>query len=34
MIRLINNKIKSVLKSGLKVIFCIGETSQEKEKKT
>ena len=29
----INNKIKSVLKSGLKVIFCIGETSQEKRKK-
>ena len=29
----INNKIKSALKSGLKVIFCIGETSQEKRKK-
>ena len=29
----INNKINSVLKSGLKVIFCIGETSQEKRKK-
>ena len=29
----INKKIKSVLKSGLKVIFCIGETSQEKRKK-
>ena len=29
----INNKIKNVLKSGLKVIFCIGETLQEKKKK-
>ena len=29
----INDKIKSALKSGLKVIFCIGETSQEKRKK-
>ena len=31
--RLINKKIKSAIKSGLKVIFCIGETSQEKKKK-
>ena len=31
--RLINYKIKSALKSGLKVIFCIGETLQEKRKK-
>ena len=31
--RLINLKIKSALKSGLKVIFCIGETLQEKIKK-
>ena len=31
--KLINNKIKSALKSGLKVIFCIGETLQEKRKK-
>ena len=30
---LINRKIKSALKSGLKVIFCIGETLQEKRKK-
>ena len=30
---LINKKIKSALNSGLKVIFCIGETSQEKRKK-
>ena len=29
---LINIKIKSALKSGLKVIFCIGETLQEKRK--
>ena len=29
----INNKIRSALKSGLKVVFCIGETSQEKRKK-
>ena len=29
----INNKRKSVLKSGFKVIFCIGETTQEKRKK-
>ena len=31
--RLINLKIKNALKSGLKVIFCIGETIQEKRKK-
>ena len=31
--KLINLKIKSAIKSGLKVIFCIGETSQEKRKK-
>ena len=31
--RLINTKIKSALKSGLKVIFCIGETLQQKKKK-
>ena len=31
--KLINLKIKSALKSGLKVIFCIGETSKEKRKK-
>jgi len=30
---LINLKIKSALKSGLKVIFCIGETLKEKRKK-
>ena len=30
---LINRKIKSALKSGLKVIFCIGETLQGKKKK-
>ena len=30
--KLINLKIKSALKSGLKVIFCIGETLQEKKK--
>ena len=30
---LINVKIKSVIKSGLKVIFCIGETFQERKKK-
>ena len=29
--RLINTKIKCALKSGLKVIFCIGETSKEKK---
>ena len=31
--KLINLKIKSALKSGLKVIFCIGETLKEKRKK-
>ncbi len=31
--KLINQKIKSVLKSGLKVIFCIGETLKAKRKK-
>ena len=31
--KLINQKIKSSLKSGLKVIFCIGETIQDKRKK-
>ena len=31
--KLINLKIKSALKSGLKIIFCIGETIQEKRKK-
>ncbi len=31
--KLINLKIRSALKSGLKVIFCIGETLQEKRKK-
>ena len=31
--KLINIKIKNALKSGLKVIFCIGETLQEKRKK-
>jgi triosephosphate isomerase (TIM) len=31
--KLINLKIKSALKSNLKVIFCIGETLQEKRKK-
>ncbi len=31
--KLINLKIKSALKSKLKVIFCIGETLQEKRKK-
>ena len=30
---LINRKIKSALNSGLKVIFCIGETLKEKRKK-
>ena len=29
--RLINLKVKSALKSGLKVIFCIGETSKQKK---
>ena len=31
--KLINSKIKNALKSGLKVIFCIGESLQEKKKK-
>ena len=31
--KLINDKIKSALRCGLKVIFCIGETIQEKRKK-
>ena len=31
--KLINLKIKSALKSGLKVIFCIGETLKEKRKR-
>jgi len=31
--KLINQKIKTALKSGLKVIFCIGETLKEKRKK-
>ena len=31
--KLINLKIRSALKSGLKVIFCVGETLQEKRKK-
>ena len=31
--RIINLKIRSALKEGLKVIFCIGETLQEKRKK-
>jgi len=31
--KLINIKIKSALKSGLKVIFCIGETHQERKNK-
>ena len=31
--KLINFKIKSAIKSGLKVIFCIGETLKEKRKK-
>ena len=31
--KLVNNKIKSALKSGLKVIFCIGETLKEKRTK-
>ena len=30
---LINKKIKSAQKSGLKIIFCIGETIQQKRKK-
>ena len=31
--KLINLKIKSALKAKLKVIFCIGETWEKKEKK-
>ena len=31
---LINLKIKNALKSGLKIIFCIGETLNERKKKT
>ena len=31
--KLINLKIKNALKSGLKIIFCIGETFSEKKKK-
>tara|TARA_B100000795_G_scaffold267501_1_gene252458 strand:- start:1545 stop:2285 length:741 start_codon:yes stop_codon:yes gene_type:complete len=31
--KLINLKIKSAIKSGLKIIFCIGETSSEKKNK-
>ena len=31
--KLINLKIKSALKTGLKVIFCVGETFKEKRKK-
>ena len=31
--KIINYKIKTAIKSGLKVIFCIGETSKEKRKK-
>tara|TARA_B100000073_G_scaffold274946_1_gene234913 strand:- start:45 stop:767 length:723 start_codon:yes stop_codon:yes gene_type:complete len=31
--QLINLKIKSAIKSGLKIIFCIGETLQERKKK-
>ncbi|MDA9178057.1 triose-phosphate isomerase [Candidatus Pelagibacter sp.] len=31
--RLVNLKIRSAIKSGLKVIFCIGETLSEKRKK-
>ena len=31
--KLINHKIKSALNSGLKVIFCIGETLKQKRKK-
>ena len=31
--KLINTKVKSALKSKLKVIFCVGETLQEKRKK-
>jgi triosephosphate isomerase len=31
--KLINSKIKSAIRSGLKVIFCIGENMSEKRKK-
>ena len=31
--KLINSKIKSAIKSGLKIIFCIGETLKEKRNK-
>ena len=31
--KLINSKIKCALKSGLKIIFCIGETLQQKKRK-
>ena len=31
--KLINLKVKSALKSGLKIIFCVGETLKEKRKK-
>ena len=31
--KLINLKVKSAIKSGLKIIFCIGETLKEKRKK-
>ena len=31
--KLINLKIKTAIKSGLKIIFCIGETAKEKRKK-
>ena len=32
--KLINQKVQSAIKSGLKVIFCIGETLQEKKRKS
>ena len=32
--KLINQKIQSAIKSGLKVIFCIGETLKEKKRKS
>ena len=32
--KLINQKIQSAIKSGLKVIFCIGESLQEKKRKS
>ena len=31
--KLINLKIKSAIKAGLKIIFCVGETLSEKKKK-